>query len=133
MKSRATGVGVRFFKVTIPTGAWAMGNLTGNTLSSGRLEINGMVADGKFTFSSDLNVGDAPWSFVRRNAIQRMGPELTDLGAAPSRIEDWHWGLVAKEQRRGVDGSQLDGLLRMQSIRRSELAQRGLRPVLLQW
>ena len=36
MKSFATELGVRFFKVTIPTGMRAMGSSTGSTLPSGR-------------------------------------------------------------------------------------------------
>ena len=38
MKSCATGLSVRFFRVTIPTGARACCSLTGKTLISGRLE-----------------------------------------------------------------------------------------------
>src|ERR1700730_8341635 len=45
----------------------------------------------------------APWT-----VIHRMGPELTRLGAAPSRIEDRHPRLVAEEQGRRMDGSQLE-------------------------
>src|SRR5229473_3201831 len=43
-----------------------------------------------------------------RTVIHRMGPELTGLGAAPSRIEDRHPRLVAEEQGRRMDGSQLE-------------------------
>jgi len=40
MKSFATGLSVRFFRVTIPTGVRAMGSSTGRTFSSGRLVGN---------------------------------------------------------------------------------------------
>ena len=40
MKSFATGLSVRFFRVTIPTGTRTIGNSMGKTLSSGRLVGN---------------------------------------------------------------------------------------------
>src|ERR1700730_16237131 len=45
----------------------------------------------------------APWAVV-----DRMSPELAGLGAAPSGIEDRHSRLVAEEQWRRMDGSQLE-------------------------
>ena len=36
MKSFATGLSVRFFRVTMPTGTRVIGSVTGKTLSSGR-------------------------------------------------------------------------------------------------
>jgi hypothetical protein len=54
------------------------------------------------------HVGHSGWRWSSpRSVIHRMSPELTDLGAAPSGIENRHRGLVAKEWR-GVDGSQLE-------------------------
>jgi hypothetical protein len=38
MKNRATGLSVRFFRPTIPTGTLAIDSQTGKTLSSGRLK-----------------------------------------------------------------------------------------------
>ena len=40
MKSFASGLRVRFFKVMIPTGNGGMGSVTGKTLSGGRFEPN---------------------------------------------------------------------------------------------
>ena len=40
MKSRATGLSVRFFRVTMPIGTCAIGRSTGKTLISGRLVGN---------------------------------------------------------------------------------------------
>jgi hypothetical protein len=40
MKSLATGDGVRFFSVTMPTGPWRAGNLTGNALIESRFAPN---------------------------------------------------------------------------------------------
>ena len=48
MKSRATGLSVRFFRVTIPTGTGAIARSTGKTLISGRLEGN-LNMDGEQT------------------------------------------------------------------------------------
>src|SRR5262245_53169423 len=46
MNSRAVGLTVRFFKVTIPNGTRAMGSLTGKTLISERLVGNRNAAVG---------------------------------------------------------------------------------------
>jgi hypothetical protein len=37
MKSRATGLSVRFFRVMIATASWFIGNSTGKALSNGAL------------------------------------------------------------------------------------------------
>ena len=47
MKSFATGLSVRFFRVTMPTGTRAIGSSTGKTLSSGRLVGNLNAEAGK--------------------------------------------------------------------------------------
>src|ERR1700730_4045296 len=63
------------------------------------------------TFAATVreHIGYRRWRWsAPRTVVDRMSPELAGFGSAPSRIEDRHPRLIAEEQRRRMDGSQLE-------------------------
>jgi hypothetical protein len=91
MKSSATGLSVRFFKVTIPNGRRVVGNSIGNRLSAGPTPGNLNTKPDRERFTWALGVtAKAMDPDAARTLIRFLSSPASATGSAPRRGGETH-------------------------------------------